>query len=138
MHSLAEDLTAPGPGFVPADRVARLGTETVFAVSAEAAALSAQGRTIYPFHLGDLNIPTAEPIVEAMLQAIRDGKTGYCANAGVAPLREALAADVSAARGVTYTADDVSVQPGGKPVIGKFLMAAMNMGRLARGAIFIM
>ena len=68
MHSLAEDLTAPGPGFVPADRVARLGTETVFAVSAEAAALAAQGRTIYPFHLGDLNIPTAEPIVAAMIQ----------------------------------------------------------------------
>ena len=128
MHSLAEDLTAPGPGFVPADRVARLGTETVFAVSAEAAALTAQGRTIYPFHLGDLNIPTAEPIVEAMLRAIRDGKTTYCANAGIAPLREALAADVGAARGVTYTADNVSVQPGGKPVIGKWLMAAMNMG----------
>ena len=128
MHSLADDLTAPGPGFVPADRVARLGTETVFAVSAEAAALAAQGRTIYPFHLGDLNIPTAEPIVEAMKQAIRDGKTTYCPNAGIAPLREALAADVGAARGVTYAADDVSVQPGGKPVIGKFLMAAMNGG----------
>jgi aspartate/methionine/tyrosine aminotransferase len=128
MHPLAEDLTAPGPGFVPADRVARLGTETVFAVSAEAAALAAQGKTIYPFHLGDLNIPTAEPIVEAMNQAIREGKTTYCANAGIAPLREALAADVGAARDVTYTADNVSVQPGGKPVIGKWLMAAMNMG----------
>ena len=129
MHSLAEDLTPPpGRGFVPADRVARLGTETVFAVSAEAAALAAQGRTIYPFHLGDLNIPTAEPIVEAMNKAIRDGKTTYCANAGIAPLREALATDIGAARGVTYTADDVSVQPGGKPVIGKWLMAAMNMG----------
>ena len=128
MHSFADDLTPPQGGFVPADRVARLGTETVFAVSAEAAALAAQGRTIYPFHLGDLNIPTAEPIVEAMMRAIRDGKTTYCANAGVAPLREALAADVGAARGVTYTADNVSVQPGGKPVIGKWLMAAMNMG----------
>ncbi len=128
MHSLAEDLTAPGPGFVPADRVSRLGTETVFAVSAEAAELAAQGRTIYPFHLGDLNIPTAEPIVAAMNKAIRDGKTTYCPNAGIAPLREALAADVAAARGVAYSADNVSVQPGGKPVIGKWLMAAMNAG----------
>jgi aspartate/methionine/tyrosine aminotransferase len=129
MRSLAEDQTPqPGRGFVPADRVARLGTETVFAVSAEAAALAAQGRTIYPFHLGDLDIPTADHIVEAMEKAVRDGKTTYCPNAGIASLREALAADVGAARGVTYTADDVSVQPGGKPVIGKFLMAAMNMG----------
>lgn len=129
MHSLAEDLTdQPGPGFVPADRVARLGTETVFAVSAEAAALAAQGRTVYPFHLGDLNIPTAGHIVDAMNRTIRDGKTTYCPNAGIAPLREALAADVGAARNVTYTAENVSVQPGGKPVIGKFLMAAMNTG----------
>jgi aspartate/methionine/tyrosine aminotransferase len=129
MHSLAEDVTQHRePGFVPADRVARLGTETVFAVSAEAAALAAQGRTVYPFHLGDLNIPTADHIVEAMTRAIRDGKTTYCPNAGIAPLREALAADVAAARGLTYTAENVSVQPGGKPVIGKFLMAAMNMG----------
>jgi aspartate/methionine/tyrosine aminotransferase len=129
MHQLAENLTGPASmSFVPADRVGRLGTETVFAVSAEAAALAAQGRTVYPFHLGDLNIPTAGHIVEAMDRAIRDGATTYCPNAGIAPLREALAADVEAARDVTYTADNVSVQPGGKPVIGKFLMAAMNMG----------
>ncbi len=127
----AEHLSRPaGPpaGFTPAERVARLGTETVFAVSAEAAALAAQGKTIYPFHLGDLNIPTAEPIVAAMNRAIRDGKTTYCPNAGIAPLREALAADVGGARGVTYAAENVSVQPGGKPVIGKFLLAAMNTG----------
>ncbi|NLE23198.1 MAG: aminotransferase class I/II-fold pyridoxal phosphate-dependent enzyme [Actinobacteria bacterium] len=129
MHSIAEDLARqPEPGFVPADRVQRLGTETVFAVSAEAAALASRGRTVYPFHLGDLNIPTADHIVEAMDRAIRDGRTTYCPNAGIAPLREALAADVSAARCVTYAADEVSVQPGGKPVIGKFLMAAMNAG----------
>jgi hypothetical protein len=81
-------------GFVAADRVGRLGTETVFAVSAEAAALAAHGKTIYPFHLGDVNIPTAEHIVEASLKAIRDGKTTYCPNAGIAPLWEALTADV--------------------------------------------
>ena len=119
---------SPERGFTPARRVAGLGTETVFAVSAEAARLAALGKTIYPFHLGDLNIPTAQPIVEAMDRAIADGKTTYCANAGIAPLREALAADVSAARGVTYGADNVSMQPGGKPVIGKFLLAAMDPG----------
>jgi len=130
LHALDDQMTPGGAraGFTPAERVARLGTETVFAVSAEAAALAATGKTIYPFHLGDLNIPTAEPIVQAMDRAVRDGKTTYCPNAGVMPLREALAADVSAARGIAYAADNVSVQPGGKPVIGKFLLAAMNAG----------
>jgi aspartate/methionine/tyrosine aminotransferase len=114
--------------FVAADRVAQLGVETVFAVSAEAAALAAQGKTIYPFHLGDLNIPTDESIVAASLRAIRDGKTTYCPNAGIPPLREAIALDVGRARGVEYGVDNVAVQPGGKPVIGKFLLAVMNPG----------
>ncbi|HEY5388705.1 MAG TPA: aminotransferase class I/II-fold pyridoxal phosphate-dependent enzyme [Thermoleophilia bacterium] len=120
--------SAPAIDAAFAQRVAQLGTETVFAVSAEAAALAAQGQTVYPFHLGDLNLATPENIVAASLQAIRDGKTTYCPNAGIPQLREALAADVGRARGLTYAAKNVAVQPGGKPVIAKFLLALMDPG----------
>jgi aspartate/methionine/tyrosine aminotransferase len=111
-----------------AERLNRLGTETAFAVSAEAAAHAATGAKIYPFHLGDINLPTPANIVEASLKAIRDGKTGYCPNYGVPALREALAADVSASHGVKYGMENVAIQPGGKPVIGKFILALMNPG----------
>ncbi len=111
-----------------ADRVARLGTETAFAVSAEAAAFAAQGNRVYPFHLGDMNIPTPSNIVEAAFKAIKNGKTGYCPNAGIPQLREVLAKDVSASHGINYTMENVAIQPGGKPVIGKFIMALMNPG----------
>jgi aspartate/methionine/tyrosine aminotransferase len=121
-------LRAPTADYAVAQRVAHLGTETVFAVSAEAAALAAQGKTVYPFHLGDLNIATPENIVAASLQAIRDGKTTYCPNAGIPQLREALAADVGRARGLSYAAENVAVQPGGKPVIAKFLLTLMDPG----------
>jgi aspartate/methionine/tyrosine aminotransferase len=111
-----------------AERITRLGTETAFAVSAEAAAFGAEGHTIYPFHLGDLNIPTPSNVVEASFKAIRDGKTGYCPNAGIPQLRAALAADINASHGLSYSAENVAVQPGGKPVIGKFMLALMNPG----------
>jgi aspartate/methionine/tyrosine aminotransferase len=111
-----------------ADRIARLGTETAFAVSAEAAAFAAQGNRVYPFHLGDMNIPTPSNIVEAAFKAIKDGKTGYCPNAGIPQLREVLAKDVSASHGINYTLENVAIQPGGKPTIGKFIMALMNPG----------
>jgi len=111
-----------------ADRITRLGTETAFAVSAEAAAFAAQGNHVYPFHLGDMNLPTPSTVVDGAIKAIRDGKTGYCPNTGIPQLREALAADVSASHGVSYTAENVAVQPGGKPVIGKFIQAVMNPG----------
>ena len=111
-----------------AERISRLGTETAFAVSAEAAAFAAKGNKVYPFHLGDINIPTPSNVVEAAQKAIRDGKTGYCPNAGVPRLREVLAADVSASHGIEYTMENVAVQPGGKPTIGKFFLALMNPG----------
>jgi aspartate/methionine/tyrosine aminotransferase len=111
-----------------ADRITRLGTETAFAVSAEAAAFAAKGNHVYPFHLGDMNLPTPSTVVDGAIKAMRDGKTGYCPNAGIPQLREALAADVSASHGLPYTAANVAVQPGGKPVIGKFIQAVMNPG----------
>jgi aspartate/methionine/tyrosine aminotransferase len=111
-----------------ARRIASLGTETAFAVSAEAAAFGAQGHRVFAFHLGDLNLPTPSNVVEASFKAIRDGKTGYCANAGIPALRDALAADVSASHHLDYAAENVAIQPGGKPVIGKFILALMNPG----------
>ena len=111
-----------------ADRISRLGTETAFAVSAEAAAFAAGGHTVYPFHIGDLNIATPDDVQEAAVKAMKDGKTGYCPPAGIPPLREAVAADASATHMVPYTMENVAIQPGGKPVIGKFFLALMNPG----------
>jgi aspartate/methionine/tyrosine aminotransferase len=109
-------------------RIARLGTETAFAVSAEAAAFAAEGNKVYPFHLGDMNIITPANLIEAAVKAMKDGKTGYCPNAGVPQLREILAADVSASRGIQYSMENVAIQPGGKPVISKFFLTMMNPG----------
>lgn len=50
-------------------RYSRLGTETAFAVGADAAAWSAKGNQVYPFHLGDMNITTPEYIREAAMKA---------------------------------------------------------------------
>ena len=111
-----------------AERLNNLGTETAFAVSLAAAEWAAKGNKVFPFHLGDINLPTPVNVVEAMNRAIADGKTGYCAAAGIAPLREALADDVSKRRDLRYGPDNVAVQPGGKPVIGKFLQVVMNPG----------
>jgi aspartate/methionine/tyrosine aminotransferase len=113
---------------VLAERLNNLGTETAFAVSLAAAEWAAKGNKVFPFHLGDINLPTPTNVVEAMNRAIAEGKTGYCAAAGIAPLREALADDVSLRRGLSYEAGNVAVQPGGKPVISKFLQVVMNPG----------
>ena len=111
-----------------AKRLENLGGETAFAVSLAAAAWAAKGNKVYPFHLGDINIPTAPNIMDAAYKAMKDGKTGYVPSAGIMPLRELMAADVGSRRGLHYTAENVAVQPGGKPVIGKFIQTVMNPG----------
>ena len=111
-----------------ATRLEQLGTETAFAVSLAAAEWGAKGNRIFPFHLGDLNIATPKNVVEAMDKAIADGKTGYCPAAGIPQLREALADDVGTRRGLRFAPSNVVVQPGGKPVITKFIQAVMNPG----------
>jgi len=111
-----------------AEHISRLGTETAFAVSADARAWADQGHTVYPFHLGDMNIRTPLNIIEAAHKAMLDGKTGYCPAAGIPELRATIAEDLGRNRGVKYALENVSVQPGGKPVIGKFFQALMNPG----------
>ena len=111
-----------------ADRIARLGTETAFAVSAEAAAFAAKGNKMYPFHLGDMDLKTPSNVMEAAIKAMKEGKTGYCPNAGIPQLREILADDVSASHGLYYTMENVAIQPGGKPSISKFFLTLMNPG----------
>jgi len=114
--------------FKIANRVANLGVETAFVVAAQAAAHAAAGNRVYPFHLGDLNLATPVNIKEAAYRALEDGKTGYTANVGSMELREALADEFNRTRNTAFTAANVAVQPGGKPVISKFLLTLMNPG----------
>ncbi|WP_371130961.1 pyridoxal phosphate-dependent aminotransferase [Arthrobacter sp. SDTb3-6] len=111
-----------------AQRLGRLGTETAFEVSRTAAEWAAKGNRIYPFHLGDIDLATPANIVEAMGKAIAEGRTGYCPGAGIPLLREVLAEDIGAKRGMAVTPGQVTVHPGGKPVITKFIQALMDPG----------
>jgi aspartate/methionine/tyrosine aminotransferase len=111
-----------------ASRMTKLGTETAFAVSLEAAKVAETGKKVYPFHIGDLDFASPDFVVQAMNKAIADGRTGYCAGAGILPLRKRLAEVLGEQRGVTYGPDQISVQSGGKPVITKFFSAIMEEG----------
>ncbi len=111
-----------------ADRIGRLGTETAFAVSAAAADWGARGHNIYPFHLGDIDLATPQNIIDAMDKAVTDGKTGYCPGGGIMPLREVIAEDVGRRRGLKYDPENVTIHPGGKPVITRFVQALMDSG----------
>ena len=100
-----------------AKRMSRLGTETAFEVLAKARALEAQGRNIIHLEIGEPDFDTPANVVDAGINAIREGWTHYTPSAGLPALREAIAANVSKSRGVKVTPEEVVIVPGGKPTI---------------------
>lgn len=93
---------------------ARIGEENAFAVLAKAAALQRQGRDIINLGIGQPDFQTPAHIVEAAIKALRDGAHGYTDATGIAPLREAVAADLHRRHGVEVAPDSVLIVPGGK------------------------
>ena len=99
-------------------------------IVAEARAVEARGKTVRYLNIGDpvaFGFKTPSHIVEAAVTAMRDGHNGYLASAGIAPAREAVAADY-VQRGVPVTPDRVLITTGTSEGIELALNALVNDG----------
>ena len=111
-----------------ARRMGRLGTETAFDVLVKAKALEAQGRSIIHLELGEPDFDTPSNVIRAANAAMVEGHTHYCASAGLAELREAIASHVGETRGVDIGPDWVVVTPGAKPIMFYLILALVEEG----------
>lgn len=108
--------------------VARLGTESAFAVLARANELGRQGVDVVHLEIGEPDFPTPPHVVEAGVTALREGRTGYCASAGIPELREAAAAHLAASRGLPVDPARVLVGTGAKPFLFFTILAVCEPG----------
>ena len=97
--------------------LSRLGTESAFEILARAQALAAQGKDIINLGIGQPDFKTPKYIVEAGIQALRDGHHGYTPANGLPQVREAVAADLERRHGAKVDPDCVVIVPGGKPTM---------------------
>jgi aspartate/methionine/tyrosine aminotransferase len=111
-----------------AKRMSRLGTETAFEVLVRARALERQGKNIIHLEIGEPDMDTPANVVEAGVNALREGFTHYGPSAGLPDLREAIANDVARSRNIKVDADEVVVVPGGKPIIFFTMLALVEEG----------
>src|ERR1700731_2424073 len=95
----------------------RIGEENACPVLAPAMLLMSQGRDIINLGVGHPDFRTPDFIVEAAVKALRDGHHGYTPSVGIAPLREAVAADLHKRFKVDVAPDSVMIMPGGKPTM---------------------
>lgn len=111
----------------------RIGDENAFTVLARATELAAQGRDIINLGIGQPDFPTPDHIVEAAIRALRDGHHGYTPAGGIAPLREAVAADLDRRLSASVSPDSVLVVPGGKATM---FMAILMFGQPGREILY--
>ena len=111
-----------------ASRIARLGTESAFAVLAQARALEAEGRRVVHLEIGEPDFPTPEHVVEAAVEAVRAGQTHYVPAQGTPELREAVSAFLEKTGRLRASPDRVVVTPGAKPVMFYAILALCEEG----------
>jgi len=111
-----------------AERMKRIGVESAFDVLVRARALEAQGRSVVHLEIGEPDFPTPRHIVEAAKQALDEGWTHYGPTQGLPELREAIARHVSETRGIQVGPRQVSVVPGGKPILFFPMLALLEPG----------
>ena len=109
-------------------RARELGTENAFVVLAEVERMRAQGRDVVSFCIGQPDFPTPDHIRVAGIRAITQGHTGYTPSAGIAALREAVAAHFTRTRGVPVAPEHVVAGCGGKPFIGYAILSVTDPG----------
>ena len=111
-----------------AERMSRLGTESAFAILAEANKLEAEGKSIVHMEVGQPDFKTPQNIIDAACKALNDGFTGYGPSAGLPVLREEIARYAKEYKNVDTNADEIVVVPGGKPIMFFVIMALCDHG----------
>jgi aspartate/methionine/tyrosine aminotransferase len=74
-----------------ARRVEEIQPFEVMDVLSRAHALEAQGRHVVHMEIGEPDFTAPQPVVEAGIRALRDGRTAYTATLGLPALRQAIA-----------------------------------------------
>jgi aspartate/methionine/tyrosine aminotransferase len=80
-------------------------------------AMSRAGTSIVQLGVGEPDFDAPPPAVEAAIDSLRSGQTHYTDSRGIFPLREAIASECEARRGVSVSPDQVVVTSGTSPAI---------------------
>ena len=106
-----------------------LETESAFDVLARAQKRAADGHPVINLGIGQPDFQTSAHIVEAAIQALRDGHHGYTPAPGTAALKESVAGYYADFFGQKVDPETVLVVPGGKVTMAFAMMLLGEPGR---------
>ena len=100
-----------------AKSVTRLGTEAVYNIFAETKKLTQQGKKIIDLSLGQSDFKSPQHVVDATIQALKDGHHGYTLPNGIIECREAVSRKIKSLYKVDIDPKRIVIMPGGKPTM---------------------
>ena len=111
-----------------ATRVSLIKPSPTLAITARAAELKRAGKDIIALSVGEPDFDTPEPIKNAALEALRQGKTRYTAVDGVPELKEAIRQKFKRDNQLDYVPEQILVSCGAKQSIYNLCQALLNPG----------
>jgi aspartate aminotransferase len=110
--------------------LARLGSENAFQILQRAREIEATGRRVVHMEIGEPDFDTPDNIKRAAVDSLLGHDTHYTPSQGTLQLREVVADHASRFRKMAtpYTAANVTVSPGAKPIIWNILSAILDPG----------
>lgn len=109
-------------------RVSQLNGEGALAVYSRAKQLERAGRSIIHLELGEPDFHPAAPVVDAMRDAVAEGRDRYVSTRGIPALREAIAEYLKRTRRLQVAPEQVLVAPGCKMALSLAMMALIEPG----------
>ncbi len=112
----------------PSAALGRISPSPTLAITSRVMELKRAGVDVIGLGAGEPDFDTPDFVKEAAIQAIRDGKTKYTNVDGTPELKAAIAEKFARDNGLTYKADQISVNVGGKHTLFNAMVATIDVG----------
>ena len=106
----------------------RIQPSATLAMSAKVSELKGQGIDVIGLSAGEPDFDTPDFVKEAAIQAIRDGDTNYTVVDGTPALKKAIIGKFQRDNDLTYAANQITVNNGGKHTLFNALVATLDEG----------
>jgi aspartate/methionine/tyrosine aminotransferase len=111
-----------------ASRTEEIAPFQVMAILQQAQALAAQGVDVIHLEIGEPDFTTPAPIVEAGIEALKQGKTHYTPALGLPELRQKIADFYRTRYGVEVSASRIAITPGASGALLLLMAARLEAG----------
>lgn len=113
---------------VTARRISAITPFHVMALLARARELEAQGRSVVHMEIGEPDFTTAQPIIDAGIRALQQGKTHYTPAVGMSTLRDTIAGHYQEQYGLEIDPRRIIVTPGASGALQLLLALLVDSG----------